>query len=202
LTARLGAVLLAVAAVAYSAWLIELFLPDRLSLLNAYVSEYSANGQPYRTLFRTTDMISAGCLLLAAFSVGRTVRDSRWVVIGLAVLGVAVLADANFTLDCASALSEACREAKEQGAVSFADHMHIVTSVLSVAGMAIALLGAERLARRKALPRVALGIVGVTSLAIVLLDPFGRYAAGFLRFQLVTVGVALLCGARSLARVE
>jgi hypothetical protein len=197
---RLAAVLLALAAITYSAWLAELFLPDRLSLLHAYVSEYSAVGQPHRALFRATDMIAGVCLLAAAC----VLRRGWLVATGLAVLGVAVVADAGFTLDCASSISVACRNAKESGVVSVGDHMHIATSVLSNVGMVIALVGAERLARRKMLPRVAIALVVVSGLAIVVLDPLGpgHFAGGVLRVQLLTVGVALLAGAYLNLRVE
>jgi hypothetical protein len=199
---RLAAVLLMVAAITYSAWLVELFLPDRLSLLQAYVSEYSAVGQPYRALFRTTDMISAVCLLAAAFVIGRTVPRSWLVVTGLTVLGIAVLADANFTLDCASSVSAECRLIKQEGAVSFTDHMHIVTSVLSVVGMAIALIGADRLAQRKLLPRLGFALIASTGLAIVVLDPLGpgHFAGAVLRLQLTVAGAGLLVAAYSTHR--
>jgi uncharacterized protein DUF998 len=203
-TRRVAAILLVAAAITYSAWLVELFLPDRLSLLHAYISEYSAVGQPYRTLFRTTDMIAAGCLLAAAFVIGRTVPRSWLVVTGLTVLGIAVVADANFTLDCASSVSVACQEVKQEGAVSFTDHMHVVTSVMENVGMVIALLGAERLAGRKLLPRLAIGIVVLTGLAIVVLDPLGprHFAGGVLRIQLVAAGLALVLGARGLTKPQ
>lgn len=203
MAARWGAaVLLVVAAVTYSAWLVELVLPDRLSLLEAYVSEYSAVGQPYRMLFRTTDMIAAGCLLSAAFLVRRTIPRSWLVVTGLTVLGVATLADANFTLDCASSISAACRQVKEMGAVSLKDHLHIVTSVMADVGMAIALLGGVLLARRKALPLLGFALVAGTGLAIAFLDPLGpgHFTGAILRVQLVIVGVSLVVGAVSLLR--
>ncbi|TCO58725.1 DUF998 domain-containing protein [Actinocrispum wychmicini] len=205
MAARWGAsVLLVVAAVTYSAWLVELFLPDRLSLLEAYVSEYSAVGQPYRMLFRTTDMIAAICLLSAAFLIARRVPRSWLVVTGLAVLGLSTLADANFTLDCASSVSAACREVKAEGAVSLTDHLHIVTSVLSDLGMAIAALGAVRLARRGTLPWLGFALIGVTGLAIAFLDPLGpgHFAGAILRVQLIVVGVGLVVGARWLTRIQ
>jgi hypothetical protein len=195
--ARLAAILLAVAAISYSAWAIEIFLPARVSILHAYVSEYSAAGQPYRDLFRTTDMIAGACLIVAAFLVRQVISRSWLLTAGLAVLGVVVIADAGFTLDCASSLSAACRAKAEEGAVSFEDHMHIVTSVSSNLAMLVALFGAERLADRKTLPRLGIVLIVLTGLGIVVLDPLGpgHYAGAVLRVQLVAVGVALLIGA-------
>jgi hypothetical protein len=203
--ARLAAILLAVAAISYSAWAIEIFLPVRISILHAYVSEYSAAGQPYRELFRTTDMIAGACLILAALVMRQVIERSWLLTAGLALLGVVVIADASFTLDCASSLSAACRAKAEEGAVSFEDHMHIVTSVSSNLAMLVALFGAERLAHRKTLPRLGIALIVLTGLGVVVLDPLGpeHFAGAVLRVQLVTVGVALLIGAwRINPRVE
>jgi hypothetical protein len=205
----LAGILLAVAAVAYSAWLLVFFLPTGLSLVHAYVSELSADDQPYRWLFRATDAV-AGLALLASVPVLWRVLPDGWstrlLVLGLVTFGLSVLAGAVFSLDCASSLSAQCRRHESSGPVSVADTMHVVSSVASDCGIFVAAIGAERLAT--GLPRLALraatGLIAATGLGIVALNFLGpgHYGGLVLEVQLVTVAVVLAVAAFQLFRAR
>ncbi|MGB8946540.1 MAG: DUF998 domain-containing protein, partial [Streptomyces sp.] len=77
-------------AVAYSAWILEVFLGTGLSPLTSYVSELAARDQPFSTLFRTTDL-TAGLLILAGAAGALLWLPRRWSTVvgwaGLALFG-------------------------------------------------------------------------------------------------------------------
>jgi hypothetical protein len=166
------------AAVLYSAWLLEFLLPTGLSSTDSYVSELLADDQPYRWLFRTTDALAAGCLLLAA----RTLRGRVAVVIVLFAL--ATLADTALSLDCAASVDALCRQRETTSA---GHRLHSVTSVLTyVSALAVAV---SRHTRWDARAAIAL-LVTTGVLSLVLHDQPG---AGLVqRAQLLTVAVCLI----------
>ncbi|WP_158885551.1 DUF998 domain-containing protein [Amycolatopsis anabasis] len=202
-----AAAVLAVAAVFYSAWLLVFVLPTGLSLVHAYVSELSADGQPFHVLFRVTDLV-AGSALLASVPFLARLLPSGWpmglVLGGMVLFGAGVLLGALFSLDCSSSLSEACRLEDEAGSLSLADTMHVASSAASNFGMFFAALGAERLASGvdRVLLRIVLAVVAVTGLAIVVLNPLGpgHFAGLVLQVQLVVVALALFGAAYRLLR--
>jgi hypothetical protein len=172
------------AASLYSCWLLELVLPTGLSVVDSYVSELLAGDQPYRWLFRGTDLLAVACLLLGARRM-----NGRVTVLSLVAFTVATLADTVLSLDCAASVDAVCRYRETTGAVSLPHRLHQVTSVLTFAG---ALATATAFARRWQ-ARVVLALLVVTgALSVVLADQPG---AGLVqRAQLLTVatGCALL----------
>ncbi|MCF2529848.1 DUF998 domain-containing protein [Yinghuangia soli] len=159
----LAAILLAVAAVAYSSWVLEILLPTRLSSVDGYASELFAADQPYRWVFGSLDILAGVCAVAAALLVLPQVAGPRtgrrpahlgwarlgWVHLGwaaLAVFGIATLLDVVFPLDCAPSLP-ACAALEEGGLASWRHNVHLVTSVIANAA-AIAAIGALWLAAR------------------------------------------------------
>ncbi|MFE6814880.1 DUF998 domain-containing protein [Streptomyces sp. NPDC057677] len=66
---RASAVLLALGALAYTAWVLEAVLRTGLDPVRTYVSELAASDQPFGTFFRATDLVS-GALVLAGAVLG------------------------------------------------------------------------------------------------------------------------------------
>ncbi|MFE4310593.1 DUF998 domain-containing protein [Streptomyces sp. NPDC056517] len=66
---RASAVLLALGALAYTAWVLEVVLRTGLDPVRTYVSELAASDQPFGTFFRATDLVS-GALVLAGAVLG------------------------------------------------------------------------------------------------------------------------------------
>jgi len=201
--------LLLLAAITYSAWLLVLFLPTGLSLVDGYVSELGASGQRFQALFRETDMISGAALMVSAPLLMR-VLPSGWggkiVACSVLVFGLTVLLGAIFSLDCASSMSELCRQQVESGEVSPAHHVHVVSSVFADISIFTAILGAQAVAfgRSRHLLRVVAVIVAVTGLDIVMLDSRGPgHGVGLiLEIQLVVVGATMLAVARFFLRKQ
>lgn len=66
---RASAALLALGALAYTAWALEAVLRTGLDPVRTYVSELAASDQPFGTFFRATDLVS-GALVLAGAVLG------------------------------------------------------------------------------------------------------------------------------------
>ncbi|OKJ50212.1 hypothetical protein AMK27_34520 [Streptomyces sp. CB02009] len=66
---RASAALLALGALAYTAWVLEAVLRTGLDPVRTYVSELAASDQPFGTFFRATDLVS-GALVLAGAVLG------------------------------------------------------------------------------------------------------------------------------------
>lgn len=66
---RASAALLALGALAYTAWVLEVLVRTGLDPVRTYVSELAAADQPLGAFFRTTDLVS-GALVLAGAVLG------------------------------------------------------------------------------------------------------------------------------------
>ncbi|MEV8021130.1 DUF998 domain-containing protein [Streptomyces sp. NPDC086554] len=135
------ALLLALGAVAYSAWLLEIPLDTGLSPVSSYVSELAAQDQPYGTLLRTTDLI-AGVLILAG-AVGALLRlrlrlRRRLLAVlgwaGLALFGAATAVDSRLPLSCTPTADAACAAREGAGRVPWTHAAHVGSSGVAVAG--------------------------------------------------------------------
>lgn len=174
----LAALLLALAAVAYSSWVLEIALPTRLSSVEGFASELFAADQPYRWVFGGLDIAAGLCAVAAGVLVLRCVAGAvpgvRWAYLGwgaLVVFGVATVLDVVFPLDCAPSL-ELCQALQEAGRVSWRHQVHVVTSVLAnVAALAaiLALWLAARVGRVRPVPFRRLGAVLFWGAAVVAL---------------------------------
>lgn len=183
---------LAAAAVLYSCWLLELLLPTGLSMTDSYVSELLAGDQPYRWLFRTADLLAAGCLLLATRRL-----PGRAVVLPLLVLAVATIADTVLALDCAASVDALCRYREGIGAVSLGHRLHQVTSVITVGSALVAAVVLHRRTRRWDAAAVIVLMIATSALSVVLQNQPG--AGVVQRVQLLTVAAGLLLGARAVS---
>ncbi|SDM19831.1 DUF998 domain-containing protein [Allokutzneria albata] len=136
--------LILIGTVVYSAWLLEFVLPDDLSLVHSYVSEHMAGDQPYRFLFRTTDVI-AGLLFVAAAVSLWPRRSARLVGAGLAVFGGVTVLDALVSMDCSPSIDRACRQREIDNTVSLSHEIHQASSVLVFCGIFVAVVGLLRM---------------------------------------------------------
>ncbi|MFH8605975.1 DUF998 domain-containing protein [Streptomyces sp. NPDC018029] len=152
--ARVLVGLLLAAALAYSTWSAEAFLPTGLSSRTTYVSELAAEDQPYGTFFRTADFL-AGLLVLAgaALALARLPLRGWWTAAGwagLALFGAATAADSRLPLNCAATADAGCAARERAGIVPWTHSAHAVSSSLAVTGALVAMVLLTVAARRRA----------------------------------------------------
>ena len=187
----------------YSAWLLEFALPNDLSLVHSYVSEHMAGDQPYRFLFRTTDVIAGVLFVAAALSMWSA--RGRLVSVGLAVFGGVTVLDALVPMDCAPSVDRACRQREIDNTVSLSHEIHQASSVLVFCGIFVAVIGLLTLRKTLGAPgRFALwacfAVLASTGLLSALLVG-GPWAGLVQRAQLVATGATLLLTASMLPRM-
>ncbi|MGA5447842.1 DUF998 domain-containing protein [Streptomyces umbrinus] len=157
------AALLALGALTYTAWALEVVLTTDLAPAHTYVSELAARNQPYGTLFRTTDLL-AGVLVWAAGLPAslRPPSPGRWTRAGwaaLVVFGTATAVDSRLPLSCAPTADPACDAQERAGLLPVAHSAHSVSSTVALCGMLVAMVALTLTARRYA-PRAPLARSG------------------------------------------
>lgn len=167
---RAAAVLLALGALAYTAWVLEVVVRTGLDPVRTYVSELAAADQPLGGLFRATDL-TAGLLVLAGAltglaATGRRGRADRagtswarrdpgprrpWLPVGwlaLALFGAATAVDSRLPLSCAPTADPECAARETAGLVPATHTAHAVSSSLAMAGALTAMVALTTAARR------------------------------------------------------
>ncbi|MEV0962917.1 MULTISPECIES: DUF998 domain-containing protein [unclassified Streptomyces] len=169
-TSRSVAMLIALGALFYTAWVLELLLATGLDPVQAYVSELSAADQPFGGLFRATDL-AAGLLVLAGSATALLTLPRRpWCVAGwaaLAVFGLATAVDSRLPLSCAPTGDPECAARETAGLVPATHTAHAYSSTLAMAG-AVAGMAALTVAARRYRRWPALGRAGPALLAVEL----------------------------------
>ncbi|MFE0424958.1 DUF998 domain-containing protein [Streptomyces sp. NPDC058953] len=146
--------LIAVGALVYTAWLLEVALATGLDPVQTYVSELAAEDQPFGGLFRATDL-AAGSLVFAGavWALTRAVRGPRrpWALIGWAgvtLFGAATAVDSRLPLSCAPTDDPECAARETAGLVPATHTAHAVSSSLAMTGALIGIVGLTIAARR------------------------------------------------------
>ncbi|MGO4634794.1 DUF998 domain-containing protein [Streptomyces sp. 2RAF24] len=170
-----AAVLLALGALAYTAWVLEVVVRTGLDPIRTYVSELAAADQPLGGLFRATDL-TAGLLVLAGALAGlvATARPGPdgpagtswarrepgprrpWLLAGwlaLALFGAATAVDSRLPLSCTPTADPECAARETAGLVPATHTAHAVSSSLAMAGALTAMIALTVAARRYGLWR-------------------------------------------------
>ncbi|MGW6981895.1 DUF998 domain-containing protein [Streptomyces sp. NPDC054932] len=185
------AVLIGLAAAAYTAWVLEVVLSTGLNPIRTYVSELAAQDQPLGGLFRATDF-TAGLLafsggLLALFRLLKYAESRRlWAVIGWAgvtLFGAATAADAWLPLSCTPTVDPECAARETAGLVPATHQAHAISSSLAMTGALVGLVALTVAARRYGwfapLARYGPAIVALELLATVwTLTAIAMFTAG------------------------
>ena len=162
--------LLAIGAVTYTSWLLELVLPTGLDPARAYTSELAALDQPYGFLFRTADLVT-GVVLLVAAILALTLRRRLLTTIGWAALGmfaVATMADSRMPLHCAAHAGAQCAALEDAGVYDDARLLHETTSASAATRNASTDTAAAVAAYRYGWPRwLRWSVVGIVATYVV-----------------------------------
>ncbi|MER5885166.1 DUF998 domain-containing protein [Streptomyces sp. NPDC001941] len=149
--ARPVALLTALGALAYTAWVLEVVAGTGLDPVQTYVSELAAADQPLGGLFRATDL-AAGLLVLAGAVWALAVLDRRpWSVAGwagLALFGAATAADSRLPLSCKPTVDPECAARETAGLVPATHTAHAVSSSLAITGALVGIVALTVAARR------------------------------------------------------
>lgn len=148
---RPAVVLLALGALAYTAWVLEVVVHTGLDPVQTYVSELAAADQPLGGLFRATDL-AAGALVFAgsAWALWRCDRRA-WSVAGwagLVLFGAATVADSRLPLSCAPTVDPECAARETAGLVPATHTAHAVSSSVAMTGALVGVVALTVAARR------------------------------------------------------
>ena len=141
--------LLIVAGIAYSVWILEFVLPTGLSPLHSFVSEHYVISQPYHALLRSADVAAGVVYMVVASRLARLLPHGlagTAVVIGLGVFGLTTVTDALFVPDCIATTDPVCERLEFTGHVSWQHLVHLGSSAASQIAIIVVALGIEHLA--------------------------------------------------------
>ncbi|MFD9562499.1 DUF998 domain-containing protein [Streptomyces sp. NPDC059994] len=148
---RPAVVLLALGALAYTAWVLEVVVHTGLDPVQTYVSELAAADQPLGGLFRATDL-TAGTLVFAGSASALWRCDRRpWSVAGwagLVLFGAATVADSRLPLSCAPTVDPECAARETAGLVPATHTAHAVSSSVAMTGALVGVVALTVAARR------------------------------------------------------
>ena len=156
------------AAVAYSSWVLEWFLPGGVDPLRSYASELAAVAEPHGTLFARAETASGTLLVALGALLWLWSRRGRLIPAGLVLWGGATVADSFFRMPMVTTVgpgaSAALTEAEKSAVL-----VHSLCSSTAAVGMALVGTGLWLLARDRAGRMLAgvflalLAMVAVTS---------------------------------------
>lgn len=156
------------AAVAYSSWVLEWFLPGGVDPLRSYASELAAVAEPHGTLFARADTASGTLLVALGALLWLWSRRGRLIPAGLVLWGGATVADSFFRMPMVTTVgpgaSAALTEAEKSAVLA-----HSLCSSTAAVGMALVGAGLWLIARGRAGRMLAgvflalLAMVAVTS---------------------------------------
>ena len=152
------------AAVAYSSWVLEWFLPGGVDPLRSYASELAAVAEPHGTLFARADTASGTLLVALGALLWLWSRRGRLIPAGLVLWGGATVADSFFRMPMVTTVgpgaSAALTEAEKSAVL-----VHSLCSSTAAVGMALVGLGLWWAGRRvlAAVFLALLAAVAVTS---------------------------------------
>lgn len=181
-----GAGAAAVAALAYSAFLLEGWLDPAGWSTQGFISELSEPGHPGAAVYRWADRLAGVALVLAALVLARAVaglRHGRAAAVLLGLVGAGSLLDAAVGMGCDPSVDAACEASVHTvgGMLGALADVHTLSALLAFVGCSAGpvLLGVAVAARRPRLARACtalgavVGVLGAADLVLLLVgaDP-------------------------------
>ncbi|TSE00680.1 DUF998 domain-containing protein [Skermania sp. ID1734] len=139
---KAAAVLIAVAGICYSSWVLEFLLPIHLDATDSFLSELDAVGQPYRDVFSTGDTITGSIIVVAGAAMLLLLPRRGWTTAGwiaLIIFGASTIADANWPIGCIPTPQHPC-PSEPSGLFPQLHHFHALTSSVAVNAIFVAMI--------------------------------------------------------------
>lgn len=172
-------ILIVVAGLCYSSWVLEFAWADSLDPMRSFLSELDAANRPHREIYVVGDVTTGICALVAALLLlvprrlfrGRTATTA---VLALAVFGAATIADALLPIECIPGVDAGCPR-EPSGLLPQLHHIHALTSTVAVFAIFTVMIAAGVSALRitpegsvwPALRRIGNAVLVVIALATV-----------------------------------
>ncbi|MEV6771067.1 DUF998 domain-containing protein [Nocardia sp. NPDC051030] len=135
------AILIGLAGVGYSSWVLEFFLPITSDPTNTFLSQLAEKGAPFRWVFSTGDTVSGSMLLAAGLGGLLLFSRRRYSTIGwiaLACFGASTIADAQWPIQPEDPNSP--KRYVDTGLFPQLHQIHALTSSLAVFSIYIAMI--------------------------------------------------------------
>ncbi|GAB41415.1 DUF998 domain-containing protein [Gordonia sputi] len=150
-------ILIALAGICYSSWVLEFFWSSPLDPLNSFLSELDAAHRPHRAVYETGDILTAIFAVSSALILflPRPIVSgvyARIAVISFGVFGAATLADALAPVDCIPGVDKDCPY-EPSGLLPQLHHIHALTSTIAVFAIFITMIAGVVAAYRQR-PRI------------------------------------------------
>ena len=145
-------VLIAVAGICYSSWVLEFFWSSPLDPMRTFLSELDAAHRPHRQVYVAGDITTSACALTAGLLalVPRPLAHGKIAVtafVALAAFGASTMADALLPIECIAGLDPGCRP-DPSGLLPQLHHVHALTSTLAVFSIFTAMIAVTLVALR------------------------------------------------------
>ncbi|WAC55778.1 DUF998 domain-containing protein [Gordonia sp. SL306] len=172
--------LVALAGVCYSSWVLEFLWPSPLDPFRSFLSELDAAHRPHREVYVAGDITTACCAMLAAvvLLVPRPVFHgfpAITAVVALGTFGMSTIADALMPIECIPGVDAGC-PSQPSGILPQLHHIHALTSTLAVFSIFTAMIAATVAAYRSG-TWPELRVVGSIVLFVVVVSTVWMLAA-------------------------
>lgn len=188
----IAGILIALAGICYSSWVLEFFWSSPLDPLNSFLSELDAAHRPHRDIYEIGDIVTSILAVGSALILflPRPIVSglyARVAVTSFGVFGAATLADALAPIDCIPGIDPDCPY-EPSGLLPQLHHIHALTSTVAVFAIFITMIAGVLAAYRQQ-PRIwpllrtaglgVLVIVAVTTAWMLIADNLhGDYYLG------------------------
>ncbi|MGB3303361.1 MAG: DUF998 domain-containing protein [Gordonia sp. (in: high G+C Gram-positive bacteria)] len=144
--------MLALAGICYSSWVLDYFFHSGLDPLRSFLSELDSRHMPHRHVYTVGDVLTGIFSILAAIGLlfpPSLVRNkfSVTAAIAIAAFGASTIADALMPIDCLAGRDVGCPD-QSRGLLPQLEHIHALTSSLAVIAIFVAMIAASLAAWR------------------------------------------------------
>ncbi|AZG43783.1 DUF998 domain-containing protein [Gordonia insulae] len=165
-------ILVALAGICYSSWVLEFFWASPLDPMRSFLSELDAAHRPHREVYVGGDIAASCCAMIAAVLMLLPRPLTRGfpaitAVAALGAFGASTIADALSPIECIPGVDPGC-PSEPSGILPQLHHVHALTSTLAVFSIFTAMIAATVAAHRDRVWPL-LRVVGAIVLTVVVL---------------------------------